>query len=153
MSNFNKKLEEGHKGEKILYNLLNKELKGYNIIMKMEKDKEKDIVCQCIFGDIIKIEVKYCGNINEKANLPYNNIILESKCRGKKSGILTTDADIWCQINKNDNSIHLYKTIELKELLLSFKYKEVYLKDTDGNPYGYLVPMAHAKEYSIKEIF
>ncbi|WP_456867060.1 hypothetical protein [Galbibacter sp. BG1] len=111
MQDFFKDLKYGEQFEKLI---LKKVQKKYPNAHKIEGNhKEYDI----LINDKISLEVK----VDNKA-IETNNILIESECNGKPSGITTTKASHWVFITHQ--KVIWVETIKLKKLLK--KYKDSY---------------------------
>ncbi|MDG3581775.1 hypothetical protein [Galbibacter pacificus] len=104
MQNFEKDLQFGEQFEQLI---LQKIQKKYPKAYKVEGyHKEYDLYV----NEKITIEIKV-----DNQTIKTNNILVESQCNGKKSGITTTKASHWCFIT-HQNVIWV-TTKKLKELL------------------------------------
>ena len=86
-----------------------------------------------------KIEVKY-----DKLASKTGNLFIEFECRGKKSGISTTQADWWCfAIGKPPITFHLIETEHLKRLCREvFKTGRIVNGGDDGVAKGVLLKVS-----------
>jgi len=87
-----------------------------------EKRKEYDLLIETIFGSTT-IEVK-----TDYSHARYGNVAVEFSCRGKSSGISTTEADYWIyRIYEKDGSSALYMIshFALVDMIINQEYKRV----------------------------
>jgi len=87
-----------------------------------EKKKEYDLLIETIFGTTT-IEVK-----TDYSHARYGNVAVEYSCRGKSSGISTTEAEHWIyRIYEKDGSSGLYMIshFALVDMIINQEYKRV----------------------------
>ena len=88
--------------------------KGFDIDLEFGKMGEK--FTQQVFEGNSKVEVKTERDIWEKTG----NIAIEMRCKGKPSGISTTESDVWIHLLSVNNVIKggfLFKVDQLKALI------------------------------------
>lgn len=135
--NFNKDIETGTIGEKILYkyltNTFNAEYAGKS---EVSDGNHKEFDLKFIFpttkDKVIVFEVKNDNYIKEGKTLPNGayypgretgNIVIEFKVFGKPSGINVTTADWWVYIFEDKKEIWFIKVDELKKLILDNNFE------------------------------
>ena len=102
--------------------------KGFDIDLKFGKMGEK--FTQQVFEGNSKVEIKTERDIWEKTG----NIAIEMRCKGKPSGISTTESDVWIHLLSVNSVIKggfLFKVDELKGLIKKL-HKEGNLKVVMG---------------------
>lgn len=135
--NFNEDLSEGQKGENIVIEHLKKN--GGTLISK-NNDNRYDVIIERK-GKKIKYEIKtdfFCN-----PNYDTGNIFVEVECRGKKSGIMVTEAKWFVTYFKHFNEIWYIKTKDLLEIIEKNKEFLKFLKnagDSKSNTKGWLIP-------------
>ena len=135
--NFNKDLNEGEKGEKLVIEHL-KKLGG--TLLTDNKDNRFDAIIERK-GKILKYEIKtdfFC-----KPTYDTGNIFVEVECRGKKSGIMVSEADWFVTYYKYLNEIWYIKTKDMIKLIEENKQTLIFKPmsgDKDSNTKGWLVP-------------
>ena len=135
--NFNEDLSEGQKGENIVIEHLKKN--GGTLISK-NHDNRYDVIIERK-GKKIKYEIKtdfFCN-----PNYDTGNIFVEVECRGKKSGIMVTEAKWFVTYFKHFNEIWYIKTKDLLEIIEKNKEFLRFLKnagDSKSNTKGWLIP-------------
>ena len=97
--NFKKDLNEGNKGEDVVINHLKK--LGSDLISK-NNDNRYDALIERN-GEKIKYEIK--TDVFCKPTFDTGNIFVEVECRGKKSGIMVTEAKWFVTYYKYLNEI------------------------------------------------
>lgn len=128
--NFNKDIEIGEEGENIIINDLismgaifisNNKTNSHDVIMSFNN---KEISYEC------KTDVYY----------DTGNIFVETKCRGKNSGISVTKAKWFVTYFKHLNEIWYIKTDKLKKLLKNYDHKKTtQCGDLNSNTEGFLI--------------
>lgn len=139
--NFRKDLKVGQQTEKEALEHLAKHL-TYDEA-EFNNDKKYDI--RVVMGEQVRTyEVKtdlMCGYTG--------NFALEYECRGKPSGIVTTEADYW--IYKLDDGFYLISVTRLKELIDEAKYfRMVSGGDRGSNTKMFLFKLPMMKEEMFK---
>jgi hypothetical protein len=146
MANYNFKddLILGEQGENVVIDDL--KLLGGKLI-EQNKDNRYDAIIN-INGKDIKYEIKtddYC-----KPNRDTGNIFVESKCRGKFSGILVTQAKWFVTYFKNLNEIWYIQTEVLKKIIVNNNIPSVnFSGDKWSNTEGWLVPRKQFRKHFI----
>lgn len=87
-NNFHENLEYIQRGEEEVAKLLTRKLKSFNIT-NFNDDKDYDIV-GTFRGREVTVEVKEDFRVNDTGN-----VVVETRSRGKPSGLATTKADFW----------------------------------------------------------
>lgn len=135
--NFNKDLNEGEEGENLVIEHLKKF--GSTLIHK-NYDNRYDALIERN-GKKIKYEIKtdfFC-----KPTWDTGNIFAEIECRGKKSGIMVTEAEWFVTYYKHLNEIWYIKTKNLIQLIENNK-QVLFFKDNSGDKgsatKGWLIP-------------
>ena len=123
---FNESIKIGKKRQKIVTDMLYphvdylEENDDYKWDVLIKKGNKK-----------ITIEIKF-----DSMFLQTGNFAVECECRGKPSGIKTTESDYWVFVDSN-NKIYCISTKKLKELCKKSEIKPAYCKD--GINKNYLV--------------
>lgn len=141
---FNKDLTDGNEGE----NKVIEHLKKFGgTLLSKNNDNRYDIVIERN-GKKIKYEIK--TDIFCKPSYDTGNIFVEVQCRGKKSGIMVSEADWFVTYYKHLNEIWYIKTDKLLELIYDNKeiliFKE-YSGDENSNTKGWLIPRWRFTDY------
>tara|TARA_R110000796_G_scaffold58413_5_gene134938 strand:+ start:32503 stop:32979 length:477 start_codon:yes stop_codon:yes gene_type:complete len=135
--NFNKDLNDGEKGENLVIEHL-KKLGGH--LIHKNHDNRYDALIERK-GENIKYEIKtdfFC-----KPTWDTGNIFVETECRGKKSGILVTEAEWFVTYYKYLNEIWYIKSKDMIKLIEDNKQILIFKKqsgDSGSNTKGWLVP-------------
>lgn len=108
MTNFTNDLDFGNEYEKKAINLF--EYKSFEI--KKGYFKEYDIILNLKNKKEVKIEVKA-----DRKTKYTGNIVIEFDCRGKPSGITTTEADKWVYFVDGTNEVYIIPTKILKRTI------------------------------------
>lgn len=127
---FKKDLVIGHRGEKIIL----EDLKQMGAVpISINDTKTHDLVVK--WNDkVYKVECKTDVYKNTC------NLFLETKCRGKDSGINATTADLFATYFYNDSEIWYIKTEALKRLMQNHDHKKIYMGgDKNSNTEGVLI--------------
>ena len=158
--NFNKDINVGEDGEKVVINDLqsigltlisdNKDNKydihmsknGKDIYYEVKTDEWCIPNKEIILPSGVKIEVKGRDN---------GNLFIEFECRGKESGINVTKADYFVNYLKNYNEIWYIKTDKLLDLIKI--NEDIVISEQAGdlgsNTKGYLIPREKYKSHFI----
>tara|TARA_R110000851_G_scaffold119780_7_gene247781 strand:+ start:4236 stop:4733 length:498 start_codon:yes stop_codon:yes gene_type:complete len=135
--NFNKDIYEGENGEMTVIEHL-KKLGG--TLLHQNKDKRYDAIIERK-GKKIKYEIK--TDVFCKPSYDTGNIYVEVECRGKKSGIMVTEADWFVTFFKHFNEIWYIKTEKIIELIEENKnilIKKENSGDKGSVTKGWLIP-------------
>jgi hypothetical protein len=154
---FNKDLEYGELGEKIIQNKL--ETKGYKFVSD-NKNYKYDLEMLSPNGNTVKFEIKtdvWCipdrmfkfnGKNIKIAGRDNGNMFIEYQSRGKKSGINTTLADVFIMYYPYYNKMWSIKIDDLIRLIEINDFKEtVESGDENSNTKGYLIPREKFKSH------
>lgn len=130
-NNFKYNLSKAQQTEKLVGEILCKNIKGLSIINDNNDNKKYDILAYHASGKYITFEIKEdirCANTG--------NVVVEFESFGKPSGIATTLADWWvfC-IHLIDRVEYMaILTNELKRLIEQKKYSKIFqMKTTDSS--------------------
>lgn len=138
--NFWKDLESAKEIEKEAVNALSRHLELENV--QFNNDYKYDFVVT-VRGKQKKYEVKH-----DIMSTKTGNMAVEYECRGKFSGILTTEADYW--IYKLDSDFYLIALEKLRSLIDDQKYfRLVTGGDRGSNTKMFLFKLATMKEEMI----
>ncbi len=146
--NFNKDIEIGEDGEKIVIRDL--ERLG-SVFSSDNKDNKYDIILETPKGER-KYEVKtdvFCEPHRDTANL-----FIEFECRGKKSGLEVTEADWFVTYYPYLREIWYIESQKLKELIENHDFPTTeFSGDANSNTKGYLLPRyEHKKEFIVRRV-
>jgi len=134
---FNKDLIEGEEGEKTVIEHLKKLGGGF---LQDNKDNRYDVIIERN-GKKIKYEIK--TDVFCKPTFDSGNIFVEVECRGKKSGIMVTEAKWFVTYYKHLNEIWYIKTEDLLKIIEENKQNLMFKQfsgDYNSNTKGWLVP-------------
>lgn len=134
---FDESIKIGKEREKIVFELL----KPHVDHIEDNDDYKWDILIKKGHKKIT-IEVKF-----DSMFLKTGNFAVEFECRGKPSGIKTTESNYWVFVD-SDNKIHCIETIRLKELCKNAPIKPAYC--ADGVNYNYLIKDVFFSPHKIK---
>lgn len=151
--NFDKDVNIGNVGEKILYEFLTRK---HNAIYKGKSEvkdgNHKEFDLKFVFpnteNNIVVFEVKNDVYIKEPKTLPNGayypgrdtgNIVIEFSMHGKPSGIMVTKSDWWVYIFQNLKEIWFIKVDNLKKLLSDNQF-EIKIGGDDKDRYGREIP-------------
>lgn len=135
--NFNDDLNEGEKGENIVIEHL-KKLGG--VVAHKNNDNRYDVLIKRK-GREIKYEIK--TDFVCKPTYDTGNIFVETECRGKKSGIMVTEAEWFVTYYKYLNEIWYIKSKDVIKLIEDNKQTLIFKSmsgDKGSNTKGWLVP-------------
>jgi len=125
IGNFKKDLELGQEIEKIAQEKLINHLNNNITIINTNNDFKYDFK----LSNNLKYEVKY-----DRMSIITGNIFIEFYCRGKLSGISTSESDFYI-IAYTDKDLYLIETETLKKLINNKEYMRPY---EDAIKSGYL---------------
>jgi hypothetical protein len=94
--------------------------------LEFNNDKRYDIKFQRPTGKIFTVEVKSDYRASETGNSA-----VEYECRGKPSGINTTQADYW--VYKFDNNFYIITVTKLKSLITEKRYHRTVIGGDSGS--------------------
>lgn len=143
--NFRKDIIEGEAGEQIITNWLCENAKGK--LLSDNKTNTHDIQIEfpvrenTIWSGTKTLEIK--TDVLISPTYDTGNMFIEYECRGKPSGISVTTADLFITYFKNLNEVWVIPTNELKELVSTYRFREVKnAGDKGSRTCGYLIPRA-----------
>ena len=141
---FNKDIHLGEAGEVVVV----EDLKTLGVeFISDNKDNKYDVLMKKN-GKEITYEIKtdvFCRPDSDTGNL-----FIEFECRGKKSGIEVTQADLFVTYYKHLREIWYIRTSNLKDLIKDNDFKVTeFSGDTDSNTKGYLIPRYQFKPHFI----
>ena len=127
---FNKDLKLGHRGE----NLILEDLKKLGATLISKNDTNSHDLLVNFNGQKLRIECKTDVYKNT------GNYFVETKCRGKDSGITVTQSDIFVTYFLNTSEIWYIKTNSLKSIIKKYPHKKIYMGgDKNSNTEGLLI--------------
>jgi hypothetical protein len=100
--------------------------RNFDIDLRYGNDGE-ELVLQLLNGGK-KVEVK-----TDRMAHKTGNVAIEFRCRGKLSGIATSEADYWALVLKNNELVIFIKTEVLKEICRQFYTKGFVRNGGDDN--------------------
>ena len=138
---FNKDLIIGNKGEEVVLNDLIS--LGAIVLINRTDNSDYDFMVS-----------QNGNNITYECKTDFfpdtGNIFIETKCRGKDSGIYVTKADWWVNIFYYLDEIWFIKVSDLKKLIKENDFKKTEQSGDDGsNTRGYLIPRNEFKQHFI----
>ena len=130
--NFNKDIADGDEGEKRVAELLCEKCDGI-VSVEHNNDNKYDWKIVLDDGNFVTVEVKHDLRVGDTGNFA-----LETKCRGKDSGVVVTQSDlfvIYCHINEKEHAF-AFRTSFFKQILNDWELSKVKGGDVnrDGEP-------------------
>lgn len=138
---FKKDLIIGEDGEQVVINDLGKN----GIIFKHKNnDNRYDLLME---KDNIECKYEVKTDVYCKPHYDTGNMFIEFECRGKKSGVMVTEAKWFVMYYKYLNEIWYIKTEDLLKLISDNNFKVTQFSgDSGSNTKGYLIPRNSFKE-------
>ncbi len=138
---FKKDLIIGEDGEQVVINDLGKN----GIIFKHKNnDNRYDLLME---KDNIECKYEVKTDVYCKPHYDTGNMFIEFECRGKKSGVMVTEAKWFVMYYKYLNEIWYIKTEDLLNLINNNNFRiSQFSGDSGSNTKGYLIPRNSFKE-------
>ena len=148
--NFRKDIIEGEAGEAFVTNWLCENANG--TLISDNKTNSHDTIIEFpdtdhdLWSGTKMLEIK--TDVYVTPTRDTGNMFIEYSCRGKPSGIMVTQADIFITYFKHLNELWVIRTNDLRKLLATYTFRDVSnAGDKGSRTSGYLIPRDKYREY------